>query len=215
MDIKEAVKLRHSVRHFEDRPIEKETADTLRAAVDETARESGLRIELMLNEPEAFKKAPAKYGRFDGCNNYIAFIGPRDIDESIGYFGEKLVLLCQQLGLNTCWVALTYSNNAVPLKIPNGEKLHVVIAVGYGKDGGKPHKSKPMERLCRVDGEMPQWFIDGMESAMLAPTALNQQRFLITLQDGRVAAKALIGPLSDMDLGIVKYHFEIGSGIKI
>ena len=66
IDIKEAMEKRHSVRHYETRPIEADVAAVLKKAVDDTAAESGLRIELMLNEPEAFKNAPAKYGRFDG-----------------------------------------------------------------------------------------------------------------------------------------------------
>ena len=50
-------------------------------------------------------------------------------------------------------------------------------------------------------------------AAMLAPTAINQQRFYIEQVGERGArAKALIGPCSKTDLGIVKYHFELGAG---
>ena len=51
-----------------------------------------------------------------------------------------------------------------------------------------------------------------MEAALLAPTAMNQQRFIFDLKDGnRVDAYALSGPYSAIDLGIVKYHFEIAA----
>ena len=40
----------------------------------------------------------------------------------------------------------------------------------------------------------------------------NQQSFGFMLDGDKVLAKAGKGILSDMDLGIVKYHFEIGSG---
>ena len=60
---------------------------------------------------------------------------------------------------------------------------------------------------------MPDWFRKGMEAAQLAPTAVNQQKFLFTLSDGNtVTAKAIGGFYDKVDLGIVKYHFEIGAG---
>ena len=154
----------------------------------------------------------AHYGKFRNCKNYIALIGPKKDEEKCGYYGEKLVLKAQQLGLNSCWVALSYSKSSVPCKIPQGQKLHSVIALGYGETQGAPHKSKSMEELCRADGEIPLWFRNGMTAAMLAPTAVNQQKFLLTLENDTVHAKALRGFYSKIDLGIIKYHFEIGAG---
>ena len=69
-----------------------------------------------------------------------------------------------------------------------------------------------MTDLCKVQGEMPGWFKDGMEAAMLAPTAMNQQKFLFTLDGEKVTAEKTGGMYSLVDLGIVKYHFEVGSG---
>ena len=59
---------------------------------------------------------------------------------------------------------------------------------------------------------MPDWFKKGMEAAALAPTAMNQQKFLIILEGNKVNAKALTAFYSKLDLGIVKYHCELGSG---
>ena len=39
---------------------------------------------------------------------------------------------------------------------------------------------------------------------------MNQQKFRLTYADGKVAAKAGMGFYTD--LGIVKYHFEVGAG---
>ena len=70
-----------------------------------------------------------------------------------------------------------------------------------------------MEQVCRTaDGTMPDWFQKGVEAALLAPTATNQQKFLFTLSDNQVALKAIAGFYAKLDLGIVKYHFEIGAG---
>lgn len=212
MNLNEAIAARHSVRNFKDKAIDAQAADELQELIKECNRLSGFNIQLCLNEPKAFDSTMAHYGKFRNCKNYIALIGPKKDEEKCGYYGEKLVLKAQQLGLNSCWVALSYSKSSVPCKIPKGQKLHSVIALGYGETQGAPHKSKSMEELYRADGEIPLWFRNGMTAAMLAPTAVNQQKFLLTLENDTVHAKALRGFYSKIDLGIIKYHFEIGAG---
>ncbi len=213
MDIKEAIIKRHSVRRYLDKAIEEDVANGLKLAINEACQESGLDIQLVLNEPTAFTGFLAKYGKFENCKNYITICGKKGRETDVGYYGEKIVIMAQMLGLNTCWVALTYKKGNVPVKARKDEKFYITIAVGYGRNRGLPRKTKPMEKLCCVKGEMPDWFRNGMDFAMRAPTAINQQRFLITyLENGTVRAEAKFGPCSKIDLGIVKYHFEIGAG---
>ena len=212
MTLSEAMTARHSVRSFTDKKIDGKTAVDLQSYIKECNRQSGFSFQLFLDEPDAFSGRLAHYGSFSDCKNYIAVVGPKNADEKCGYYGEKLVLKAQQLGLNSCWVAMSYSKSKVRCSIKKGEKLYVVIALGYGKNQGKAHKSKSRSELCRTDGEMPDWFRNGMTAAMLAPTAVNQQKFLMTLDNDTVHAKALRGFYSKIDLGIVKYHFEIGAG---
>jgi hypothetical protein len=156
----------------------------------------------------------AHYGSFRGVTNYIALVGRSDraLEERCGYYGERLVLLCQQLGLNTCWVALTYNKSKTAAQVAPGEKLCLVIALGYGSDQGVSHKSKPTEKLMQISGEAPDWFRRGMEAVLLAPTAINQQKFLFSLEGDQVSAKAGLGFYTKIDLGIAKYHFEVGAG---
>lgn len=214
MDIWESMKTRHAVRSYTDRKIEGEILAGLRSEIEACNKESGLHIQLVTDEPDAFSGFMAHYGKFSGVRNYIALIGKKrpELDEKLGYYGERIVLKAQQLGLNTCWVALTFSKGKCGAKINRGEKLICVISLGYGETHGVPHKSKPMETLCKTDGNMPDWFRSGMEAALLAPTANNQQKFLITLSGGKVKAEATGGFYSQVDLGIVKYHFEAGTG---
>ena len=96
--------------------------------------------------------------------------------------------------------------------VNSNEKLSVVIAVGYGKTNGVAHKSKPAESVSNISADSPDWFRKGVEAALLAPTAMNQQKFTLTYANGRVSAKAGSGFYTKVDLGIVKYHFEIGAG---
>ncbi len=216
MDLLTAIKNRHSVRSYIDKPIDSETLSELKAEIDACNKESGLHIQLVTNEPEAFDSMMAHYGKFSGVQNYIALVGRKsaDFDEKSGYYGERIALKAQMLGLNTCWVAMTFSKGAAKkaVVIESGEKLGCVLALGYGKTQGVAHTSKSMAQLCKTEGSMPEWFKNGMEAAILAPTATNQQKFLFTLNGQKVTAEATGGFYSKVDLGIVKYHFEVGSG---
>ena len=214
MDLLEAIKSRHSVRIYTDKKIEGETLTQLRQTVDECNQKSGLSIQLCLNEPNAFTGMMARYGKFQNVKNYIALIGKKDnsLEEKCGYYGETIVLKAQQLGLNTCWVAMTYSKGKSAAVVKPGEKLVIVIALGYGETAGVQHKLKAIEELSRVNSAAPEWFSAGVEAAQLAPTAMNQQKFRFELDGNLVKASAGSGFYTKVDLGIAKYHFEIGAG---
>ncbi len=214
MDILEAIEKRHSVRSYLDKKIEDDLFLSISACIDECNKESGLRMQLVMDEPKAFSSVLAHYGKFSGVKNYIAVVGDRspDMSEKVGYYGEKAVLEFERLGLNTCWVALTYKKVAGAYDVKKGEKLYIVIAFGYGAEKGKAHKSRPLLDVMHSDGDVPSWFMQGMEAVLKAPTAMNQQKFLFSLEKNGVAATTKRGFYSNIDLGIAKYHFEIGAG---
>lgn len=216
MDLMEAMKARHSVRQYMDKPLEKKAVEELQAEIDACNQESGLHIQLVRNEPKAFDGFMAHYGKFSGVTNYIAMIGKKgpDLEEKCGYYGERLVLKAQQMGLNTCWVAMTYSKIKTAFRIDDGEKLCIVISIGYGKNQGSAHKVKTADEVVKGDGAQPEWFRAGVEAALLAPTAMNQQKFTFALSGNRVSVKAGIGFYTKIDLGIIKYHFEAGAGTE-
>ena len=216
MELTEAIKARHSVRRYKNQAIEKEALEALTTEIEACNREGGLHVQLVTNEPEAFNGFMAHYGKFSGVTDYIALVGKKsaDLEEKCGYFGQRLVLKAQQLGLNTCWVAMTYKKIPGAFQVAQGEKLTVVIALGYGETQGVAHKTKTAEQVSNVSDKTPAWFRAGVEAALLAPTAMNQQKFKLTYADGKVTAKAGMGFYTKLDLGIVKYHFEIGAGRK-
>ena len=214
MDILKIMEERHSVRQYKDIPIESEKREILDGLAHELSVKSGLDIKIVYDDPAGFDSALARYGKFKNVKNYIAIFGEKGADGSAGYYGENLVLKAQGSGLNTCWVALTFNRRAV--KKLSGKKLYAVIALGYGETQGVPHKSKPTEKLVEVSGEKPEKFDDGVKAALLAPTAVNQQKFRIICTDGAVKiVKSGAGFYADLDLGIIKYHFETASGIKV
>ena len=214
MDLLKAMRERHSVRSYNDTPITGKTLGSLKALVDRANADSGLHIQLVLNEPEAFGGRIARYGSFKGVRNYIALVGrdDKELEPKCGYFGERIVIGAQALGLNTCWVGLNYSKVPDAYVVGDSEKLLMVIAIGYGENIGKPHRSKTPAQVIKGSANAPKWFTDGVEAALLAPTALNQQKFTFELIGDKVLAKAKWGPYSKTDLGIVKYHFELASG---
>lgn len=213
MTIIEAMRERHSVRQYQDLPIEEEKVTFIKDEMEKLSHESGLKFQLFTNEPEAFNGNEPHYGHFVACKNYMTISGPSAAAEACGYYGEQLVLFCQMLGLNTCWVALTFKKSAIKLDLAKGEKLLIVISLGYGVTPGMPHKSKRANQVSNISDESPDWFKQGVEAALLAPTAINQQQFYLELiDDATVKAKAKIGPCNKIDLGIVKYHFEVGAG---
>lgn len=214
MDILTAMNERHSVRRYKALPIEKEKLDILFAEVEKCNAEGSLSFQLVTDEPRAFTGAMASYGNFSGVSNYFAIVGKKsdDLEEKAGYYGERLVLLAQQLGLNTCWVALTFSKRKAKIAVNKGEKLVCVISLGYGETQGKQHKNRPVEEICACYENSPEWFKAGVDAAMLAPTAINQQKFAFSLDGNTVTATAQKGPYSEVDLGIAKLHFELGAG---
>lgn len=218
MEVIEAIKARHSVRKYEGNPLGDAEVAALQAATERINKASGLNVQLVLNEPKAFNGLfITTYGQFSGVRDYFVMAGPkgRENEEKVGYYGEELVLLAQTLGLNTCWVGLTYKKVPGAFTLRNGDVVHCVISLGYGLNQGVQHPLRPVANFYVSEGTPPEWFMAGMEAAVLAPTAVNQQKFKFILHPGNVVeAKALFSVVgyTNVDLGIVKYHFEAAAG---
>lgn len=122
MKLKDAMLQRHSVRQYEQRPLEKAAKQSLLQEIAACNAESGLHIQLVADEPRAFDSFMAHYGKFSGVTNYIALVGKKgaDLEQLCGYYGERLALKAQQLGLNTCWVAMTYKKVPSAFEVKKG-----------------------------------------------------------------------------------------------
>ncbi len=219
----EALRARHSVRRYVDEPLSADKVQLLRAAIDALNAESGLSMQLVVEDPAAFKGSLLSYGMFKGVRNYMALVGPDgpDLDETCGYFGQRLVLFAQMAGLNTCWVGMKNFSRKAKCSIEAGQRLALIIAIGVGETQGRERKSKAIGKVSNATDKSPAWFTRGVEAALLAPTAMNQQRFFLELTDvpaadGRrvVRARSLGGPFSNVDLGIVRYNFEVAAGVE-
>lgn len=277
----ETIRERHSVREYDGKPLAQAEFDALGAVVKECARESGLDIQLVGDNPEVFNVI-ARFGLIRGCRTHVTFVvddakaggttraantaaeaaeaaaagaatgamangasadgasaagvncveadasvdgaagagcaklggaTKASVDEVIGYWGQKIVLAAQDMGLNTCWCALCSRKKSRAVVAP-GKRVRLVIAVGHGKTQGFPRKTKSIDVLSSVEcAKAPAWFAAAMEAAQLAPTAMNNQSFKITLlSDGKtVRIDAPQSGLNVIDEGIVRCNFEIAA----
>lgn len=216
MTLYEATLARHAVRQYIDKELSDEQKSLLNEMIASINKSANLHIQLVTDEPKAFQSRMAKYGKFSGVKNYFVMAGRNsdDFEENIGYYGEKLVLYAQTLGLNTCWVGLTYQKVDGAFELDKGEKLACVIALGYGASQGPQHKSKPATEVSNLNENSPEWFRKGVECALLAPSAVNQQKFHFELLESgevKVTSKFSLVGYTKIDLGIAKLHFELGS----
>lgn len=223
MDLKNAISARHSVRTYLNKPLTPDVIGVLTAKIDEINKNTPLNIQLVVNEPRAFQGPLAKYGKFSGVTNYLVVAGKKSetLDEQAGYYGEQLVLFAQTQGLNTCWVGLSYSKIPGTYTLSDNEKIVCYIALGYGAAQGTPHKIKTPEQVSNTSSQTPDWFHRGVNAALLAPTAINQQKFhfqYIPKTNGkaivRASRKFSLAGYTKVDLGIAKLHFELAAGLE-
>ena len=217
MTEKEALYARHSVRNYLDKAIEADKVRLIEEKIAELNAEGNLHLQFKEDAGDTFNRLLNRAMGLGSAPSVIACVGKdtEDLDERVGYYGEKLVLYLQQLGLNTCWAG-TFNKKNIGADVAEGERLVISIAVGYGENQGRERKSKTPDQVTEGKMNRPDWFNEGVEAALLAPTAINQQKFTIHLNDDdSVEITDNGGVLSRVDLGIVKYNFEVGSGRKL
>ena len=210
MTMTEAMHERHTVRKYTDKALPQEIIEKLNARIDENNSRFGLSIKLITDSADGlnlFAKLSAK-----GVKNYfvLAGNGGDEASEKLGYSSADLMLYAQTLGLNTWYIGGTFNHGVI--KYADGKKVIGIVAVGYGENGGVPHKSKSAEQVSHYDGEAPDWFRNGVEAALLAPTAMNCQGFKLIGSGNNVKIEKNSAMFTPADRGIVKYHFELGAG---
>lgn len=214
MTIKEAIKERHMVRQYTDKTIPTDIVESLNARITENNKKYNLHLALVVGNSGGIGSM-AKLLLSKTVNNYIVLAGvdAPNLDEKLGYCGADLILYAQTLGLNTWWVGGMFNGKGA-LKNLNNKNVRVngVIAIGYGKTQGVPHRSKTAAEISRYNGKTPQWFVDGVDALLYAPTALNKQPYVVSGDGNKVSISAGNGHFSGIDLGIGKYHFEVGAG---
>ena len=212
MDLKEAMQKRHMVRKYIDKSLPDDLINRINERISMNNEKHKLSMKLMINNNKGVNSI-MKLIMAKGVNNFIILAGDNseNLDERLGYSGADIMLYAQTLGLNTWWVGGTF-NRSVSQYVEN-KKVTGIIAIGYGESQGKPHKSKMVEDVSKYNGTViPSWFISGVDGALLAPTALNKQDFMIIGYGNKVKIECDNGIFTGSNLGLIKYHFELGAG---
>jgi len=212
MNLKEAMQKRHMVRKYINKPISDELINKINERISMNNKKFNLSMKLMVNNNKGVSSI-MKLIMAKGVNNFIILAGDNssNLAERLGYSGADIMLFAQTLGLNTWWVGGTF-NRSVSQYVDN-KKVTGIIAIGYGESQGKPHKSKMVEDVSKYNGTViPSWFISGVESALLAPTALNKQDFMIIGNKNKVKIECDNSIFTGSNVGLIKYHFELGAG---
>lgn len=138
-----AIPLRHSVRRYLDTPIPENIRACLGEKIAAVNSRCGFSFRAVYDEPSSFKNIFA-YGKFSNAVNYIIVSAPKGRSETLlcSYEGERIVLGLQALGLNSCWVGLSYSKKTPDFNVPPGHRIRCVICFGYGATQGVGRKSK-------------------------------------------------------------------------
>lgn len=205
MEIIELMRSRNSVREYLDKEIEKDKKELLTSYISKLNEKYKTNVQIVFDDEEGFKNSKKDYGKFSGCKNYIALVG--NDGETCGYVGMLIALKAQEIGLNTCFVAMSYNSKRIKktIKVNKGEKIQCCISLGYGKNNGFAHKSKTKEQVLEVKSPSSINIDEVVEACLLAPTALNQQKFKIVVDNENIdVVKSGIGFYLDVDLGIVK-----------
>lgn len=211
MELKEAMYYRHKVKKYKKKKLDDSIIEKINDRIQVNNLIYNLNMKLMTRKNDAVKGLFKTFCTKNIKNYIILSCGEeKDGEEKLGYCSADIMLYAQTLGLNT-WIMCETYNKDVSKYIEKG-KVMGIIAIGYGKRKGKAHKSKKMEEVSFYDGEAPQWFVDGVKASLLAPSALNKQSFFLTGKGINVTAFCNNGIYSDIDLGLIKYHFELGAG---
>lgn len=214
MTIKETIKERHTVRKYKNIPISSNLIELLNKRIAKNNEVYGLNMVLVTENSDGINGI-AKLVLAKGVNNYIVLAGTDSpaLDENLGYCGADIILYAQTLGLNTWWVGGMFNAKGAKKNIQESNvKINGIIAIGYGQTQGAQHKSKSAVEISQYNGIAPQWFIDGVDALLYAPTALNKQAYMVKGVGNKVSITCNNGRFSGIDLGIGKYHFEVGAG---
>ena len=205
---------RHTVRKYLDKPLDMDLIGLLNDRIERNNCVYNLTFKLITNNSDGLSSL-ARLMSNNSVQNYIILAGKdnSDLDKKIGYCGADLILYAQSLGLNTWWCGSMFNGkNALKHLDNKAVRVNGVIAIGYGKTQGVPHKSKTADQVSHYKGKAPEWFKSGIKALLLAPSALNRQPYIVNGEGNKVSLKVKNGTFSQVDLGIGKYFFELGAG---
>ena len=203
----ESIKLRKSVRNYEDKPLSKETIEKIENYINsiDNPFNKKIRIKLIENNNHNQEFKLGTYGVIKGARYFLATSCNKEefVLESLGFTFEKLVLYCTSLGLGTVWLGGTFNRGefSKAMNLAENETLPIVSPVGY--EGGKKsiisrlignnnNKRKDFSEIFfneNFDKELSEEdageYLEVLEMVRLAPSALNKQPWRVLKDKNR------------------------------
>jgi len=227
-----AIADRRSRRMFDGTPVDPQAAEVLAETAAEFRPYPDARVVYVADPPtNLFFGIAGSYGRVTGAPAALVFVQDgrsSTAEEHCGYTGEGLVLEARALGLDTCWIAGTFSAGVARslVDLGPGEVVRGVSPVGHGTaeapfserliyGAGGPKKRRPLDVIAPGHETWPAWAVEGVKAAQVAPSAVNRQPWRFRYENGAVtiSASGLDAPKyrPRLDCGIAMLHFELGA----
>lgn len=230
--VNEVIKLRHSVRNYEDKDLSKDIIDKVENYISNIDNPFGSKVRIKLIKKDESNKGIklGTYGVIKGAKYYLAVACEKgDFDlEGLGYVFEKVVLYCTSLGLGTVWMAGTFSKSsfAKAMDLKENETIAIVSPLGYegGKKsliasmmGNNTKRRKNYEEIFfnndfnnPLSKEEAENYAEVLEMVRIAPSAMNKQPWRILKRGNEINFyKDSSGDMHKIDLGIALCHFHL------
>lgn len=206
--IEEAVTKRYSVRNYQEKEIETEKLELIKAFIDSLDNPFGSKINFHYLDSKGMKNEEklGTYGVIKGAKQYIGTTITLEGQalEALGYEFEALVLYLAHLGLGACWLGGTFDRAgfAEAMKVKEGDIFPIITPYGYPADH-KHEMEIEMRKMIQADQrkEWSELFFNesfsspitkeeakdmafALEMVRLGPSASNKQPWRIVLKDG-------------------------------
>jgi hypothetical protein len=231
-----AALIRHSRRQYQPVPLGPNQLDALEGLVGVLQPlAQGVRMVVVRRVGgDIYRGIVGGYGKVSGALSALIMVGERDaatVNERVGYLGEALVLEATRVGVSTCWVGGFFNRKRTAAYVDMGasDRIYAVSPLGRAvedKSSGEKLLSFTARSRNRKSLEVvaplaeaspwPDWALEGVRAAQIAPSASNRQPWRFRLEDGSVVLATDGGfenPVVSrrLDCGIAMLHFELGA----
>jgi nitroreductase len=223
----DAIASRVSRRSFDGRKVDSAVLDRVEETCRRVSEGRSARAVLVRNAPQSvFTGFVGSYGKVAGAPSLVAFVGSDDSLIELGFVGESVILDATLAGLDTCWIAGTFSAEtaASVVDLAPGERVCAVTPLGYAKEAKSGAERlatafmKPRARLAIAEiapgcDSWPAWAREATEAVRLAPSGINKQPWRLRFEGGALVLGSAQGTYwtAPMDFGIAMLHAQLGA----